>query len=67
MYHFPLAHQCIYGRSDEGENGNGEEGSEISGRGWRLPGLLYADDLVLCDESEVDLRAVVGRFVGEEV
>ena len=37
---------------------NGEEGRE-----WRLPGLLYADDLVLCGESEEDLRAMVGRFV----
>ena len=25
----------------------------------RLPGLLYADDLVLCGESEEDLRAMV--------
>ena len=32
MYHVPLALQCIYGDSDEGgENGNGEEGNEISG------------------------------------
>ena len=30
------------------------------GREWRLPGLLYADDLVLCCESEEDLRAMVG-------
>ena len=30
---------------------------------WRLPGLLYADDLVLCVESEEDLRAMVGLFV----
>ena len=22
------------------------------GRDWRFPGLLYADDFVLCDESE---------------
>ena len=29
-----------------------------------LPGLLYADDLVLCGESEEDLRAMVGSFVG---
>ena len=34
-----------------------EEGSE-----WRLPGLLYADDLLLCKESEEDLRAMVGCF-----
>ena len=33
------------------------------GREWRLPGLLYADDLVLCGESEEDLRAIVGRFI----
>ena len=31
-------------------------------REWRLPVILYADDLVLCDESEKDLRALVGRF-----
>ena len=33
------------------------------GREWRLPGILYADDLVLCGESEEDLRAMVRRFV----
>ena len=27
-----------------------------------MPGLLYGDDLVLCGESEEDLRAMVGRF-----
>ena len=30
-------------------------------REWRLPGFLYADDLVLCWESQEDLRAIVGR------
>ena len=35
-----------------------EEGKE-----GRLPGLLYADDLVLCGESEEDVRAMVERFV----
>ena len=25
--------------------------------------LLYADDLVLCGESEEDLKAIVGRFI----
>ena len=59
MHHVLLALQCVYGSSDEGgENGDGEEGRE-----WRLPGLLYADDLVLCGESEEDLRAMVGCFV----
>ena len=33
-----------------GEDGDGKEGRE-----WRLPGLLYADDLVICGESEEDL------------
>ena len=32
------------------------------GRYWRLPGLLYTDDLVLCGESEEELRSMVGRF-----
>ena len=26
---------------------------------WRLPGLLYADNLVLYDELEEDLRAML--------
>ena len=56
MYHVPLGFQCIYGCSDEGSD-RGE------GREWRLPGLLYADDLVLYGESEEDLRAIVGGFV----
>ena len=33
------------------------------GREWRLPGLLYEDDLIFCGESEEDLRAMVKRFV----
>ena len=32
------------------------------GREWRLPGLLYADDVILCGESEEDLRGIVGQF-----
>ena len=32
------------------------------GKECRLPGLLYANDLVQCDESEEDLRAIMGRF-----
>ena len=32
-------------------------------REWRLPSLLYADDLALCGESEEDLRAMVRNFV----
>ena len=39
---FPL--QCSYACSDErDEIGDGEDRKE-----WRLSGLLYADDLVLC-------------------
>ena len=59
MYHVSLAFQCIYGCGDKsGETGDGEEGKE-----WRLPGILYADDLVLCGELEEDLKAIVGHFV----
>ena len=38
-------------------------------REWRLLGLLYADDLVLCGESKEKLKVMVGRLrcVGEEV
>ena len=32
------------------------------GREWILPGLSYADDLVLCGESEENLGSMVGRF-----
>ena len=27
-----------------------------------MPGLLYADDLVLCGDSKEDLRVIVGWF-----
>ena len=55
-----MAVQCIYGCSDEGRMGvkflnDGGEG--------RLPCFLYGYDLVLCGESEEDLRAMVERFV----
>ena len=50
----------IYGCNNEkGKNEDGKEGRELG-----LPGLLYADDMVLCNESEEDLRAMVGSFVG---
>ena len=38
-------------------------GDREEGRERRLPGLLYADDLVLCVESHEDLRTMVGCFV----
>ena len=31
-------------------------------REWRLPGLMYAGDLVLCRELEADLRVMVEQF-----
>ena len=49
--------------SDEGgENEDGRRGVRFleDGGEWRLPGLLYADDLILCGEE--DLRVIVGRF-----
>ena len=33
------------------------------GRGWRLPGCLYADYLVLCGELKEDLREIVGCLI----
>ena len=36
---------------------------QVEGSEWILLVLLYADDLVLCGESEEDLRAIVGRFI----
>ena len=33
------------------------------GREWRLPSFLYVDDLVMCGESEEDLRKMVERVV----
>ena len=35
----------------------------MGGREWRLPGLLYIDDLILCGELEEDLMAIGGCFV----
>ena len=33
------------------------------GREWKLAKLLDAGDLILCDESEEDLRGSLGRFI----
>ena len=53
MYHVPL------------KFGMGKRGVRFQeeGREWKLPGLLYANGLVLCGESEEDQRAVVGRLI----
>ena len=59
MYRVPLAAKCIYRCSNEGgKNEDGKEGRELG-----LPGFLYADNLVLYNEPEEDLRAMVGSFV----
>ena len=44
--------------------GVGGEGMRVvkNGREWRVPCLLYADDLVLCGESEESLRKMVECF-----
>ena len=45
------------------KGGGGKLGSfQKERREWRLPGLSYADDLVLCGELEEDLRAMEGSF-----
>src|SRR5678816_309624 len=46
---------------DRGVAGNGVRMME-NGDKWRVPYLLYADDLVLCGESEESLRELVERF-----
>ena len=65
MCHVSLAFQYIMeGVMKEVKLGMGRRGVSFleDGREWRLPGLLYADDLVLCGESEEYLRVMVGRF-----
>ena len=42
VYHVPLDFQCIYGCSNErGENGDEEEGNEMSGEGKRVEIVWY--------------------------
>ena len=63
MYHVPLAVQCIYGCGDEeGVDEDGKKGVKFleNGSEWRLPSLLYADDLVVYGESKEDLRGMAG-------
>ena len=51
----------------EVEMGMGRMGERFleEGREWRLPRLLCAEDLILCGESEEDLRAMM-RCRGED-
>ena len=50
---------------EEVKMGMGRRGVRFleDGRVWRLPGLLYADDLVLYGESEEDLRVMWDGFL----
>ena len=45
--------------------GMGKRGVKFleEGREWRVPVLLYADDMVLCGESEQALMVMVGRCI----
>ena len=55
MYHVSLAVQCIYECSDKAakmEMGRRRVRFLEDRREWRLPGFLYADDLVLCGEED---------------
>ena len=49
----------------EVKTGMGRRGvsSLEDGRERRVPGILYAGNLVLCGELEEELRAMVGQFV----
>ena len=53
LYHVPLALDTLM---KEGKMGIERKDLSflVEGKEWRLPGL-YADGLVLCDESEEDL------------
>ena len=65
MCYFSLALQRVYGcRYERSENGN-RMGFRFldEERGWSLPGLLIAYDLVLCGELEEDLKVMMAHFV----
>ena len=66
MYHVPLAFQYIYmdALMKEMKMGMGRRGVRFKeeGREWGLPGLLFADNLVLCGDSEEYQRVMVGSF-----
>ena len=63
MYTVLLAFQCIYMDGVVKEVKRGQEVGGVrfmeEGREWRLPGFLYADDLVLRGDLEKDLREMI--------
>ena len=69
LYHVPLVLQCIWIQWWKREGGHGSDISGRREREWRLTGLLFADELILCGESEEDLKVMVGhlRYEREEV
>ena len=66
MYQVPLAELNVYKDRvmKEVKMWLGRRGMRFleDGREGRLLDILYADDLVLCSESEEDLRVMVGRL-----
>ena len=60
MYHVPLDAVIKELKMEMGRSGVRFQEEE---RKWRLSGLLYAHELVLCGESKEDLRAIVGHFI----
>ena len=63
MRHVPLPFQRVYECSNE--RSEKWDGSKISGRGeieWKLSNFFFVDNLNWCDESEWNVRAMVGRF-----
>ena len=56
---------CLDAVMKEVNIGMGKIGVRFLGKGreGRLRGLLYADDLVLCSQSERDMKTMVERFV----
>ena len=52
--------KCIWMQSKKRRVGMGKIGLQFleAGREWRLPGLSYADDLVLCGDSKFDLKVI---------
>ena len=68
MYHVSLDFQCIQYMDavmKKLKMGMGEIGVRFleEGKEWRLPGILYTDDLVLCGDPEEVLKAMLLHYV----